>query len=179
MVNCGTATLSSVQFNWNAITGATGYNYSYTINNGAAVTGTTTTTTLTINSLKANDAVAITVTPVGSSCTAAGTGNCTAANCPAVTNNTIGSDQSICSGTAPSMLDGSIPNISPATAFTYQWQLSADGISWTDITGASLKDFTPTATLTRTTYYRRLVQLAGCLDAISNIVTVTVSPNQH
>ena len=37
----------------------------------------------------------------------------------------------------------------------YQWEVSTDGINFTDITGATQEDFTPTITATGTFYYQR------------------------
>ncbi|WP_187661273.1 beta strand repeat-containing protein, partial [Flavobacterium buctense] len=68
-ITCGTATLSSVTFNWGAVTGATGYTVSYTINAGTSVNvGNIAATTYTVSSLNANDSVQVTVTPTGTGC---------------------------------------------------------------------------------------------------------------
>jgi gliding motility-associated-like protein len=111
---------------------------------------------------------------VGTTCTASGSQliNC---NCPSVTGNTISSAQSICSGETPAALTGILPTINPATTFTYQWQSSSDNTTWTDITSATNKDYTPGA-LTQTTYYRRKVKISNCPDDNSTEVKITVNP---
>ncbi|MCI9846458.1 PKD-like domain-containing protein [Flavobacterium pectinovorum] len=81
-INCGTSTTSSVTFNWNNISGATGYTYNYSIDAATPVSGTTTGTTLTINNLIPGQNVAITVTSVGNTCITSGSGNCSSSNCP-------------------------------------------------------------------------------------------------
>ncbi len=86
VIMCGTLTPTSVQFNWNAIAGATmGYSITYTINGGAPVGTTTMATTFSVNSLTLGDVVNITVMPLGSGCFASGTGSCTATACPGPT----------------------------------------------------------------------------------------------
>ncbi|WP_443667533.1 Ig-like domain-containing protein, partial [Flavobacterium terrisoli] len=80
VIACGTSTASSVSFNWGAVTGATGYTISYTINSGTAISGgNTAATTYAVNGLNANDSVTITVTPTGASCLTASSQTCIAA----------------------------------------------------------------------------------------------------
>jgi len=84
----------------------------------------------------------------------------------------ISSDQTICNGITPALLSGQSPAGGSGT-FTYQWQSSTNGITFTNITSEVNKDYQPSA-LNATTYYRRQV-FAGC-NATSNIVTITVNP---
>ena len=56
-----------------------------------------------------------------------------------------------------------------------QWQISTDGINFTNITGATSSTYT-TANLTATAYYQALVTSGSCSSATSGVVTVTVSP---
>ena len=86
-INCGTPTATSVTFNWNTIADATSYSYSYSVASATPVTGSVSsaTTTLTINSLSPGQNVAITITPVGSACGVAASGNCVSSNCPTPT----------------------------------------------------------------------------------------------
>ena len=72
-------------------------------------------------------------------------------------------------------MTGSVPSVSPAVAYTYQWQSSTDNSIWNDITGEIAQDNNPDA-LTQTTYFRRVVKLAGCPDDNSASVSVTVIP---
>ncbi|HEX6915934.1 MAG TPA: PKD domain-containing protein, partial [Chitinophagaceae bacterium] len=92
---------------------------------------------------------------------------------PAITNADITGTQTVCEGITPSLLDGQTP--SGAGPFTYTWQSSADGVSWTSISGATGEDYQPPV-LTATTHYRRIVVNAPCADT-SNVVIVTVNPN--
>ncbi|WP_395634355.1 hypothetical protein, partial [Flavobacterium sp.] len=98
-VSCGTNTLSSVQFNWSAVTGATGYTISYQVNAGVSVNvgAVGNVFSYTVTSLNSGDNVTIIVTPTGGigACFTASTfscttlvnnacGNCTTPNCPIV-----------------------------------------------------------------------------------------------
>jgi len=85
--------------------------------------------------------------------------------------NTISSVTTVCPGINFNL---SLQNSFAATGITYQWQSSADGTTWTNITGAT------SATLTRTqtaaTYYRCQVTCSGNTGT-SNPVLVALSPN--
>ena len=59
----------------------------------------------------------------------------------------------LCFGDVPSPL--SVGTGVAAGAITYQWQQSFDNISYTDITGATSQNYTPTTGLSSTTFYRR------------------------
>ncbi|GIV36254.1 MAG: hypothetical protein KatS3mg032_0633 [Cyclobacteriaceae bacterium] len=87
----------------------------------------------------------------------------------------VGFDQGICLNQ-----DDPDPFIELAPAFgsignyAYQWQESADGVTFTDVAGATLATFDPPATIAATTHYRRVIT-SGCETLISNVVTVTVN----
>ncbi len=91
----------------------------------------------------------------------------------------------VCSGTRPNTIDGSsylYNNSSVNPTIRYQWQTatSANG-PWTDISGATLEDFRPTAITTTTTsivnYYRRVVSAAASNASTcswsSNVISIT------
>ncbi|MDQ0476860.1 T9SS type A sorting domain-containing protein [Chryseobacterium sp. MDT2-18] len=84
---------------------------------------------------------------------------------------TVSANQSICSGTAATIsLSGNVGTI--------QWQQSADGSTWTNVTGGSggtTNSYT-TPNLTATTYYRALVKSGACSSATTSSVTVNVNP---
>ncbi len=71
------------------------------------------------------------------------------------------------------VLDGVVgphPNISPA----YQWQFSTDAVNWSDVEGATEKDYFPEPPAV-TTYFRRIISCVSCgPDHISNIHTLNV-----
>ncbi|TKC07595.1 PKD domain-containing protein [Pedobacter frigoris] len=98
---------------------------------------------------------------------------------PPLGNNVVSADQAICGGGISNPLIGTVPTGGDGV-YTYQWQSSVDnGNTWTDITNASSKDFSP-PTLNMTTLYRRLVSTAACagnLQNRSNEVRITINPN--
>ncbi|TSA27959.1 MAG: hypothetical protein D4R67_05050, partial [Bacteroidetes bacterium] len=89
---------------------------------------------------------------------------------------TIAANQSICYNTAPALLTGTAPT-GGNTPYTYQWQSSPNGTTWTNITGATSLNYQPPA-LTATTYYRlNQSSASGCGTVTTNTVTITVYPN--
>lgn len=94
---------------------------------------------------------------------------------PAITNNTISADQTICEGTAPATIDGTVPaNGAGAGTYGYQWMSSPTGVSFSNISGASSEDL-PGTILTSGIWYRRVVTSSACTST-SNDVHVTVDP---
>lgn len=90
---------------------------------------------------------------------------------PAITNNIINSDQTICSGSQPSNLTGTIP-IGGSGAYTYIWQSSVDNLNWLNVTGGATPNYQPPV-LNANMYFRRVVQSLPCADT-SAIVTIRV-----
>ncbi len=91
-----------------------------------------------------------------------------------------------CSAVVPSLIDGSAYVYNGTTlnpSITFQWQSSSDGSNFTNISGATSEDYTPTAittTVNVTTYYRRTV-IASASNAnsclyYSNVFGITISP---
>lgn len=92
---------------------------------------------------------------------------------PVITNNmVVTAEQKVCSGFPPVILTGSDPLNGNGT-YTYIWQDSSKARSvWTDITGATQRDYQPPV-LTDTTRYRRKVFSSACED-ISKSVRINV-----
>jgi gliding motility-associated-like protein len=90
-IDCGTPTATSVTFTWNTIADATSYGYSYSIASGIPVNGVLTgsASSYTVTGLTPGQNVAITITPIGSICGLAASGNCVSSNCPLPTVNSI------------------------------------------------------------------------------------------
>jgi len=94
---------------------------------------------------------------------------------PSITNNVVAADQTICEGTSPATIDGTVPGDGAgAGTYTYQWMSSTNGLSFSNITGASSEDL-PGATLTSGIWYRRVVTSSACTST-SNNVHITVDP---
>jgi gliding motility-associated-like protein len=94
----------------------------------------------------------------------------------AISNNTItaATPNVFCVTGNPGVISGSTPVSS--SPFAYQWQSSVNNTTFTDIAGATAKDYAP-ATLNVTTYYRRAVISASCATpALSNVVAITIQP---
>lgn len=84
----------------------------------------------------------------------------------------------ICNNTIPAIISGSLPTGGDGV-YNYQWQSSTDGVAFTDIAGATGKDYQPIA-LSTTTYYQRMVNSNRCGGTVantSNIITITVNPD--
>jgi len=84
----------------------------------------------------------------------------------------IGSAQTICYNSSPSALTQLTPPSGGSGTFSYQWQSSSDGTSWTNIQGATSQSYSP-GTMTASTYFRRVVISAG-ISAGSLPVLITV-----
>lgn len=94
---------------------------------------------------------------------------------PAIANNTISSDQTLCAGTASAALTGATATGGTGT-YNYQWQLSADGgSSWSDIPGATSQTYDAGTLAVGTYKYRRNIASGLCSNT-SNVVTITVQP---
>ena len=92
---------------------------------------------------------------------------------PALNAGTIGDDQQILLNGTPTPLTSVTSAIGGIGTITNQWQSSTDGITWTNIPGATGPDYAPGA-LTTTTHYRRVASDDN-ISAESNVVTITVS----
>ncbi|TFH42902.1 MAG: DUF4082 domain-containing protein, partial [ANME-2 cluster archaeon] len=86
----------------------------------------------------------------------------------------IGSSQTICYNTGPSVLTQVTAPTGGSGIFNYQWQSSPDGITWTNIQDATSQDYSPGA-LTATTYLNRVVSSGG-ITASCSPVLITVDP---
>jgi gliding motility-associated-like protein len=94
---------------------------------------------------------------------------------PSITNNTISAAQTICAGSSPATIDGSLPaNGAGAGTYTYQWRNSINGTTFNEITGVTTEDL-PGSALTVNTWYRRTVYSSVCTST-SNDLMITVDP---
>jgi len=92
---------------------------------------------------------------------------------PAINNNTITADQSICAGSVPATLNGSVPSGGDGVSYSYQWQISTDNISFSNISGANSSNCSPQS-INQTTWYKRTVSSGGCANT-STAVAITVA----
>ncbi len=108
VVSCGTATATSVTFNWTNL-GVAQYQVTYSINGGLAISETLLTPQLIVPDLLPDDVVNISVVAVGAApCgnSAAGTGSCTAQSCPTINTTINGLAASYCADAAAVILNG-------------------------------------------------------------------------
>jgi gliding motility-associated-like protein len=93
-----------------------------------------------------------------------------------VTNNIItppGTTAFCVSGT-PAIITGDTPTGGTGT-YSYQWQSSADSITFANITGADSINYTPQS-LNMTTYFQRIASSGTCVvSSISNVVKITIA----
>jgi gliding motility-associated-like protein len=94
---------------------------------------------------------------------------------PALTAGTIGNPQTLCPGTAPSVILSTAGANGGTGSVAYQWQSSPDNSTWTDIPGATNPDYTP-GPLTASTYFRRQVTSGACGPVYSPAVAITILP---
>lgn len=156
--------------------------YSYSIS-GGVVTGTSNTSKSGTNSGGILYTMGINVTWTSTTGTLSlyfglGSKTITVNAVPALDGGTLSpGSQNINYNTVPSTITGTAASGGSLTpVYSYQWQSSADASSWTNISGITSTDYTPSA-LTQTTYYRRMVTETGTsATAYSNIASVLVYP---
>ncbi|MBK7710040.1 MAG: hypothetical protein IPJ37_02995 [Bacteroidales bacterium] len=94
----------------------------------------------------------------------------------AIADNTVSSQPSVCSNTAPATITGSQPTGGAGIGnYTFNWESSIDGTTFINATGVrNLLDYSP-GPLTVPTWFRRTVTSGGCTD-ISPAVQITIDP---
>ncbi|CAN1509283.1 Gliding motility-associated, C-terminal domain [Flavobacteriaceae bacterium] len=180
-ISCGTSTINSVQFIWQAVANATGYSVSYQIWAGAFNPGTPiltgTTYTLDVTGLTSGATVTIRVTPTGPAGTCFGQSSiaCPAVVCPTILTPTA--SQSLC-------INGTPTPISVNTTFTaansikfVYFNLPQSGTTMYTYTLANLlSDATPAATGVAS-YTLPALGVAGSLPNVAAIYYVYAIAN--
>ena len=92
---------------------------------------------------------------------------------PAITNNTISSNQQLCQGVAPSMITGTTPQGGFGN-FTYLWQQKTNYTNWEDAEGVNDQLNYQPSLLTDSTYFRRVTYSDNRVSANSNSVLVAM-----
>lgn len=110
----------------------------------------------------------------GASCESSATSYVTKTTMPGLVASVIGSTQTICYNTTPAAMSvTTAASGGSGSGYTYLWQVSTDGTTWSDISGATGSTYAPGA-LTATRYYRQRVTDPVCGTAYSNVVTKNV-----
>ncbi len=94
---------------------------------------------------------------------------------PQVVSGTIQNNQSICYNAVPQILNFFTPTTGGNGSFTYQWQSSANNLTWSDIPSANSVSYQPTA-LTDTTWIR-VKSITQCGSVNSSPIKITVFPD--
>jgi gliding motility-associated-like protein len=94
---------------------------------------------------------------------------------PALVAGVIGAGQALCAGGTASPLTSAAPASGGTGPLIYQWESSADNVTWADVPGATGDTFSP-GSLAATTYFRRRVTSGSCGPSLSNAVVITVTP---
>jgi len=85
----------------------------------------------------------------------------------------IGNNQTIPYGTQPQLLTTTLSANGGSGMFTYQWQVSENKETWSNIANATNEYYQP-GTLVKNTQYRRMVKDNECGEKYSNVVEITV-----
>ncbi|WP_210466867.1 gliding motility-associated C-terminal domain-containing protein [Rufibacter roseolus] len=94
-----------------------------------------------------------------------------------ISNNTIGAAQVICTGTAPSVLQGTRPE-GGSGVYSYLWEFSTTSAisGFRAAPGSNNSDSYQSGSLDRTTWFRRVVTSLPCTENKSEAIAVTVIP---
>jgi gliding motility-associated-like protein len=128
-ITCGASSTSSISVDWGALSGATSYAISYDKGAGAVNGGSQSTLSYSVTGLPANGSATVTVTPSGTGCYDASSKSCSANGCPSPTIVTHPSSTTKCSGASAQFTALS----NPTTGITYQWQVSVNNGSFTNV----------------------------------------------
>ena len=151
-------------------TGGTGsYTYQW-YNGGSSISGATASTYAPGN-ITASTTYQCSVT--SGSCGTAGSNAIAITAYANLVAGTVGSDQGICSGSTPAAFTSTTLPTGGTGSYTYQWQISTDNSTWTNVSGTGTT-YSPGAT-TVTTYFRRQETSGSCGTVNSNEITITVS----
>lgn len=87
----------------------------------------------------------------------------------------IGDDQTIFSSTTPGLIRQLSEPTGGSGSYTYQWQSSSNGLSWSNIANASGAELLP-ASMDSDRWFRRFVFDGVCGSVASNTVEISVNP---
>lgn len=96
---------------------------------------------------------------------------------PAIGNNVIQKDQTICQNNQPNLLQGSLPHGGTGN-YTFLWEMSTTGPQAGFVTAAGVANqqtYQPVV-LTTTTWFRRIA-ISGAYTLVSNVVQISVNQN--
>jgi gliding motility-associated-like protein len=160
----GVAPVSGLLYSWSPSTG---------LSNSVAANPTITLTNVSATGAAITPTYTLTVTNPLSGCSSTSTVVVTvnAEILPGI----IGPNQAVCASSPPVPL-GSTPGPSGGYGtYTYQWESSADNLTWTTVAGATATTYAP-GPLLATRYYRRRVKSGSCAEQLTNTVKLELQP---
>ncbi|WP_421977255.1 DUF6443 domain-containing protein [Roseivirga seohaensis] len=97
---------------------------------------------------------------------------------PSLNPGSINGVQTVCYNGDPTVLGNATSPSNGNGSYTYQWQVSGNNSTWSNISGATSSTYNPPSGLTADTWYRRVVTSCGETKETTSIqVTVTPSLN--
>ncbi len=88
---------------------------------------------------------------------------------------TIGYAQNLCQDSLPETLTQLTAPSGGTGVYTFQWQSSPNNVVWTDISGATQQDYTPSTVLS-STYFRRVVTSGNYIPVNGAPIQISISP---
>ncbi len=145
-------------------------------NVGTAVAGTGASIDLPTGNLSSTTIFNVLATNTSTSCFRQMTSTVTVIVNPVIVNNTIGTAQSVCTGTAPAAFTGATPTGGSGT-YVYLWESSTTSAAagFATAAGTSNGQNYTAGTLTQNTWYRRTVTSGGCSNTTAAI-QITINP---
>lgn len=93
-----------------------------------------------------------------------------------ISNNLIGSAQTITVNTTPALLTGNLPTVSGTGSYAYQWQSSTDNSTFAIISGATNQNYQP-GVIAANQYFRRIASYNECAISTSASVSIATTSN--
>jgi len=98
---------------------------------------------------------------------------------PSISNNVITPDKpAVCYNSVPGQITGTPLSGGTGSSQIWLWQDSISGATWADISGSNVQNYTPSAGLTKKTWYRRIIKSGPndcCIDT-SEIKIIDINP---
>lgn len=93
-----------------------------------------------------------------------------------ISNNLVGSAQTVTVNTTPTALTGNLPTVSGTGSYSYQWQSSTDNSTFSNISGATSQNYQP-GVMSSNQYFRRIASYNECAISTSASVSIATTTN--
>lgn len=155
-----------------SVTASNATGYQWTLGGSDITNATSSTYSITGATPSNNGSYAV---KVSNACSNVTSNSVTLTVTPTLNPGIVGASQTICAGSSAAAFTVLTAASGGTGSFTYQWQSSPNGTTWTNIGSATSATYNPGA-VASTTQYRRLTSSGNCSDVASNAVTITVTP---